>query len=125
MTSPLYNTATNPNGSKLVGGIARMWFEQGFPIDMSYEILKEKGDHVDWLEALADAWLNDPLKYDIVLRDIAMLEGSDAAHRCNECFKQIGATILAQHPSLKSYDNPVDEACRIILEQKRSQAIPV
>lgn len=100
-----------------------MWFQNGFPVDMSFEIVRENRAQVDWLEALADAWLNDPEKYDAILRDIAMLEGGDASVRCDDNFKLIGAEILSEHPEFKNAVNPVDEVSRFILKQKQENQI--
>lgn len=46
----------------------------GFPVDMSYELAKEKGWDVDWVEALADAARQCILKYDSLFEEIKMLE---------------------------------------------------
>lgn len=122
MKAPLYITSFNENGQALVGGVARMWFQHGFPVDMSFEIIKEDRNKVDWCEALADAWLNDPSKFDVIVNDISMLEGGDVAIQCSDNFKELGAFILASNPELKKCEFPVDEACNVILEMKRKGA---
>jgi hypothetical protein len=48
--------------------------QEGFPVDMSYEIAKENEWDIDWVEALADAARNCILKYDALIDEISMLE---------------------------------------------------
>lgn len=55
MNSPIYCTGVAPDGKPLLGGIWKMYSEQGLPIEISHMEAEERGCHVDWLEALADA----------------------------------------------------------------------
>ena len=48
--------------------------QEGFPLDMAYEIAKERGWNVDWVEALADAARQCVFKYDALIEEISMLE---------------------------------------------------
>ena len=65
---------TQINGIPRLQGVFTMHDQLGFPVDMSYEIAKEKGWEVDWVEALADAARRCILKYDALLAEIRMLE---------------------------------------------------
>jgi hypothetical protein len=65
---------TQINGVPKLQGVFTMRDQEGFPVDMSYEIAKERGWEVDWLEALADAARQGILKYDALLEEIRMLE---------------------------------------------------
>lgn len=90
--------------------------ECGMPLDFSLEECKSKGWCVDWLEALCDCWLNDCLKFDGFLREAQMLcPDVDLGDK----FKTVGATAVAMFPEILKAKNPVDEACRIVLKQKR------
>lgn len=62
------------NGVPKLQGVFIMRDQEGFPVDMSYEIAKERGWEVDWVEALADAARQCILKYDALLEEIRMLE---------------------------------------------------
>lgn len=62
------------NGVPRLQGVFTMYDQQGFPIDMSYEIARERGWDVDWVEALADAARQCVLKYDALVKEIGMLE---------------------------------------------------
>ena len=48
--------------------------QEGFPLDMAYEMAKEKGWDVDWVEALADAGRQSIHKFDALIEEISMLE---------------------------------------------------
>jgi hypothetical protein len=62
------------NGVPKLQGVFTMRDQEGFPVDMSYEITKEHKWEVDWVEALADAARQCVLKYDALLEEIRMLE---------------------------------------------------
>ena len=55
----------------------------GFPYDMTYELCKEKGFEVDWLEALVKSLCNvaDVFKYEQLLDEILLLEGKEKFDR--------------------------------------------
>ena len=65
---------TQINGVPKLQGVFTLRDQEGFPVDMSYEITKERGWEVDWVEALADAARQCILKYDALLEEIRMLE---------------------------------------------------
>jgi hypothetical protein len=116
MNTPLYRTGTAPDGRPLVGGIFKMRDTHGLPLDFQVEEAKLKGFHIDWLEAMADCWLNDCLKFDNFVKEAALL-CPDA--NLGDKFSTHGATIIALHPEFKNEQNPVDAVCRYTLEQKR------
>jgi hypothetical protein len=62
------------NGVPKLQGVFTMRDQEGFPIDMSYELAKENGWEVDWVEALADAARQCIFKYDALIEEIKMLE---------------------------------------------------
>ena len=62
------------NGVPKLQGVFRMRDQEGFPVDMSYEIAKENGWEIDWVEALADAGRQCIFKYDALIEEIGMLE---------------------------------------------------
>ena len=66
------------SGTLRLQGVFRMYDELGFPISMTFDIAKEKGWEIDWIEALADALRSDIFKYDLLLKEIEML-GEDVA----------------------------------------------
>lgn len=55
MNDTIYITGISTNGNLLVGGVWRVYHQDGFPLEMSYLILRDRGCSVDWLEAMADA----------------------------------------------------------------------
>jgi hypothetical protein len=62
------------NGVPKLQGVFRMKDQEGFPIDMAYELAKENGWEVDWVESLADAARQCIFKYDALIEEIGMLE---------------------------------------------------
>jgi hypothetical protein len=84
--SPLYFTGIAPDGKLLLGGIFRMKDEVGFPMDMSYELAKDKGYHVDWCECLADAGRQKQSKFESTMREIGYLIGDEVAKEIGEKF---------------------------------------
>jgi len=62
------------NGVPKLQGVFTMRDQEGFPIDMSYELAKENGWEIDWVEALADAARQCIFKYDALIEEIKMLE---------------------------------------------------
>lgn len=62
------------NGLPKLQGVFTMRDQEGFPLDMAYEIAKERGWEVDWVEALADAARQCIFKYDALIEEIGMLE---------------------------------------------------
>jgi hypothetical protein len=53
--SVIYATGFTPEGVMLIGGIWKLWEQEGFPLEMSHLICRDRGCSVDWLEAMADA----------------------------------------------------------------------
>jgi len=53
--SVIYATGCTPDGVTLIGGVWKLWEQEGFPLEMSHLICRDKGWAVDWLEAMADA----------------------------------------------------------------------
>ena len=65
---------TQADGTFRLQGVFRMRDQEGFPIDMSYEIAQDNGWDIDWIEALADASRQSLDKYDGLIEEIGMLE---------------------------------------------------
>lgn len=55
--SVIYSTGCTPDGKILVGGVWKLWEQEGFPLEMSHLVCRDRGWAVDWLEAMADASL--------------------------------------------------------------------
>lgn len=62
------------NGVPKLQGVYKFRDQEGFPLDMTYEISKEMGYDIDWVEALADAGRQCIFKYDALIEEIKMLE---------------------------------------------------
>jgi hypothetical protein len=101
----------------MLGGIFRFQDQNGFPIDASFDLCKEKGYEIDWLEAICDCWLNDSLKYDSFIRQANMLTNVNL----HDKFVEAGSIILAEFPKIKQTLNPVDITCKYILAKKRNR----
>lgn len=55
-------------------GVFAMKDQEGFPIDMSYEMARDRGWEIDWIEAMVDASRQCIFKYDTLVDEIRMLE---------------------------------------------------
>ena len=53
--SVLYITGYTPDRAPLIGGVWKLWEQEGFPLEMSHMTCLDRGWRVDWLEAMADA----------------------------------------------------------------------
>ena len=51
----MYATGCTPEGVVLIGGIWKMWEQEGFPIELAHILCRDKGCAVDWFEAMCDA----------------------------------------------------------------------
>jgi hypothetical protein len=115
LQSPIYVTGVSTDGKFLLGGIFKMQDQIGFPIDASFEECRNNGCQIDWLEAMADCWLNDCLKFDSFSRQAELL----TSVKLKEKFKEAGAVILARFPKMKNTFSPVDTVCKYVLAMKR------
>lgn len=117
MNSPLYVTGFSPEGRPLIGGIFKMKDQEGFPLDASFDLCRDKGLAIDYMEFLCDAWLSDCLGFDSVIRELDMLGGS----RVDE-WKMRGCVYISLNPEAMKAENPVDEFCKYTLALKRATA---
>lgn len=114
MTTPLYITGITPDGKFLLGGVFRMKDQMGFPLDMSYEICKEKGMEIDYCELFCDAWLHDCNGFDSVCRELEMLG------KCpKEGWAMVGTGFLKKYPKALKQQFPINVFCKYILAKKR------
>lgn len=117
MSNPIYCTGIGENGKPLLGGIWRMYSEQGFPIEMSHMEAQEKGCQVDWLEAMADASLTADCPR-LVQEMEQFLSGS--MHEIKTKFVQ-AVRKFSEHGNI----NDDVQTYRNILTHKRQNAIPL
>lgn len=89
---------TQANGVPKLQGVFTMLDREGFPVDMSYEIAKEQGWDVDWIEALADASVEEirllePAKVDSVMKLFAgglmSCEGATFCDKAEHLYRQM------------------------------------
>lgn len=73
-TTPPLRWKAQINGVPKLQGVFTMRDTKGFPLDMAYELAKERGWEIDWVEAMADAARQCVLKYDALVDEIMMLE---------------------------------------------------
>lgn len=57
-TDTIYITGLTPEGTPLVGGIWRMYRQEGFPVDLSIMIIREKSCLPDIMELFAEATIH-------------------------------------------------------------------
>jgi len=53
--SVIYATGTTRDGVVLIGGVWKLWEQEGFPLEMSHLVCQQNGWRVDWCEAMFDA----------------------------------------------------------------------
>ena len=51
----IYSTGCTPDGTILIGGVWTLRDQEGFPLEMSHLVARDKGWLIDWAEAMADA----------------------------------------------------------------------
>lgn len=51
----IYTTGCTPDGTPLIGGVWTLRDQEGFPVEMSHLVCRDKGWAIDWMEAMADA----------------------------------------------------------------------
>ena len=105
---------TIQKGSAFFVDAFKMQDTNGLPIEVTYDLCKEKGIHVDWLAALCQCWLNDCKKYESFVRQAELLTGVDLDLK----FKIAGERALRENPQFLECENPVDECCKYILKKK-------
>ena len=59
-------------------GVYLMQTQEGFPVDMSHECLKEKGFDVDWVESFLSAMERSPSEYDTLVKQALSIEANYA-----------------------------------------------
>jgi len=64
------------NGRPKFQGAYTLKDTEGMPIDVSYELAKEQGLDIDWVEAVFDALRQSITKYDGLMAEIKLLEPS-------------------------------------------------
>lgn len=110
---PLYVTGVSASGAVLVGGVFKLKDQCGFPLDMAFEICRERGMFIDYCELLSDAWLSGCAQFDAVVRELDLLGGSHL-----EEWKEAGAKWLSRNPAALGTDNPIDEFCKWAMATK-------
>jgi hypothetical protein len=94
--SVLYQTGFTPDGIPLLGGIYRLKDQEGFPVDMAYELCRDKGVCPDWAEFLADAGSQKDWKFDDAFHEIEMLCGKEISGEIMERFKIWGQSLIGE-----------------------------
>jgi len=117
-TNPLYFTGKTPEGKLLLGGVFKMHDQEGFPIEASFEECQRRGWLVDWMEALADCWLNNPLKFDAFVANAELLVDRPLKAK----FSFAGASWIEMNKASPSV-NQVDDFCFYVLKNKQDNAI--
>jgi hypothetical protein len=100
-----YVTGRTPEGALLLGGAFQMHDRAGLPIDVCHEEANRRGFALDFVEALADCWLNDCLKFGSFACQVDLICGAPIQER----FLSYCAT----------FKKTPDEACREIMRMKR------
>ena len=61
-TDIIYTTGFNAEGKCLVGGIWRLYRQEGFPVDLSFMHIREMGHYPDYMEMMAEATMYGELE---------------------------------------------------------------
>ncbi len=117
MDDILYMSGLTPDGTPLMAGIFRIHDEIGFPVDMTYEICKEKKQCPDWLEYLADAGSQKQWKFDAAVKEMQMLIGEYLTQEILSKFKFLGALMT------KEGDNFISICEKIVNTKKKNRII--
>ena len=113
----IYCTGIAPDGKPILGGIWKMYAERGMPLEISHMEAEERGCHVDWLEAMADASLTADAPR--LIQELEQFMGS-AIHGIKTGFIQAMRAFSefgTAKDDLRTYQN--------ILINKRQNALPL
>lgn len=51
----IHRTGTTPEGHPVYGGVFRFYETHGLPLDVVFDLIKQRGGYVDWLDYYLDA----------------------------------------------------------------------
>ena len=57
----IYPTGMTLDGELLFGGVWKSYHQDGIPMDVTHDYLRENGHRVDWVEAMVDASMDNNL----------------------------------------------------------------
>ena len=57
----IYTSGLTSDDYLLIAGVWTLWSQEGFPLEMSHMVCRDKGWRIDWLEAMCDASRHDDL----------------------------------------------------------------
>ena len=61
-TDIIYQTAITTEGKCLLGGVWRLYRQEGFPVDLSFITIREMGHRPDYMEMMAEATMHGELE---------------------------------------------------------------
>jgi len=99
----IYITGFALDGSPLIGGVWKMWHQQGFPLEMSHLVCAGKGWRVDWLDAMADASISG---------NLPSLMKHVESFLANEVIEQLKTGFIRAIRGGKTYEQIVEEKHR-------------
>ena len=92
--------------------------QEGFPLDMAYEICKERRACPDWCEAMADALSQSYTKYETLTGEMEMLLGGPLCAEVVQKFEELMCLIWSAIGD-KSFES-IQAAAGKILEMKKA-----
>ena len=99
----LWNSGISTTGRQKIAGIYRMQTDHGFPVDMSYELAKEKGYDVDWVEAFLSALERHHSEYETLVEQAKILD-AEYAEECERGFR-FGCRIFGSLEKFREYQD--------------------
>lgn len=109
-------TGVTESGDFLVGGLYTLKDTVGFPLDISYDVVKEKGCFVDWFDIALDAGCHGIGKYEAILTEIESIAGSYVVGKIEFAF-----AVLWTQKGKPTYDGWFEDICREELQKKRNE----
>jgi alanyl-tRNA synthetase len=103
MTSVLWNSGTSTRQKPKIAGIYSLQHESGFPVEMSFELAREKGCDVDWVEAFLSALERNPREYDTLLKQSKLID-PEYAEECERGF-HFGLSMLGTLEAFREYED--------------------
>ena len=90
--SILWHSGISTRGNPKIAGVYDLQTQEGFPIEMSFELAGERNQDSDWVEAFLSALERHPNEYETLVKQAKLLD-PEYAEECERGF-QLGCATF-------------------------------